>query len=301
MATCRDHGKVIDDAARVLEYPEELLLEFKREHEQRIQAQTSVTEEMRTHVLLFQAPIDGYLVQIDSAAVVQALLPRYPAEEQPLLIDLGDMSRLSDAKAFFSVSSGNLAKQMDSVLRRRPDGQAIVHLSVFALAPVPLLIQLGQLLGDIKEVDAFQRHRDTQDWRWKEDGAGAIYHAFEENASGSGEIGLVLSITQDVNLGSVRELLGDQSPLFVLRAHEPSLDFFNSRQHLQAFGYEIRKLLHKLKTVAGNTRKVNLFAAVPSPAAIDVGRNIRPYHPRFVLWEYEKGSDTYVPALELNE
>src|SRR5688572_9921496 len=33
--TCRKHGKLIDDHDKVAEYPEELLLEFKREHEAR--------------------------------------------------------------------------------------------------------------------------------------------------------------------------------------------------------------------------------------------------------------------------
>ncbi len=36
MLTCRDHGKIIDDKGREEEYPEELLLEFKREHERRV-------------------------------------------------------------------------------------------------------------------------------------------------------------------------------------------------------------------------------------------------------------------------
>src|SRR5947207_2633788 len=32
MLTCRDHGKIIDDKEREMEYPEQLLIEFKREH-----------------------------------------------------------------------------------------------------------------------------------------------------------------------------------------------------------------------------------------------------------------------------
>lgn len=52
MLTCRDHGKIIDDKERVPEYPEELLIEFKREHEQRIRMLTESKEDAQTHVLL---------------------------------------------------------------------------------------------------------------------------------------------------------------------------------------------------------------------------------------------------------
>jgi hypothetical protein len=45
MLTCRDHGKIIDDKTREDDYPEHLLLEFKREHEQRIRLLTESRED----------------------------------------------------------------------------------------------------------------------------------------------------------------------------------------------------------------------------------------------------------------
>ena len=41
----------------------------------------------------------------------------------------------------------------------------IEHLSVFALGPIPLLVELGSLLGDITPADVYQLHREPAGWR----------------------------------------------------------------------------------------------------------------------------------------
>ena len=40
---------------------------------------------------------------------------------------------------------------------------------MFALAPIPLLVHFGHLLGDIEHVDLYQRHRGEQGGTWKEE------------------------------------------------------------------------------------------------------------------------------------
>jgi hypothetical protein len=87
MLTCRNHSKIIDDKAREEEYPEELLREFKREHELRIRMLTEAKEDAQTHVLILQVPIDKRIIAIDQAAVFRAILPKYPVEETPTIIE----------------------------------------------------------------------------------------------------------------------------------------------------------------------------------------------------------------------
>ena len=101
MLTCRVHGKIIDDKAREDEYPELLLLEFKREHEQRIRLLTESREDAQTHVLLLQAPIDGQDVAINATDAFRAILPQYPAEEDAILIDLSGTVLRADTEGFF--------------------------------------------------------------------------------------------------------------------------------------------------------------------------------------------------------
>jgi len=48
------------------------------------------------------------------------------------------------------------------------EAETIKHLSVFGLGPIPLLIYLGTLLSNKIATDFFQRHRDAENWTWKD-------------------------------------------------------------------------------------------------------------------------------------
>src|SRR5215208_6425486 len=59
----------------------------------------------------------------------------------------------------------NLRRQFATHVRARIAAGEVHHLSVFALGPIPLLIELGRLLGDITPADVFQLHREPAGWR----------------------------------------------------------------------------------------------------------------------------------------
>ncbi|HEX2093385.1 MAG TPA: SAVED domain-containing protein [Longimicrobiaceae bacterium] len=302
MLTCRKHGKIIDDHDKVDEYPEELLLEFKREHEERIRMLTGIKEEAQTHVLLVQAPIDGCDFAIDETRAFQAILPKYPAEESAYLIDLCGIPVPATTEGFFPLMAQTLTEQVRALLRRRAGKPRIRTLSVFALAPVPLLVHLGREIGDIQQVDLYQKHRRGGGWTWKqEETAEEFYEATRpETLEGDGPIALVLGISDSVSRRQVEAALGEPPLWYGIRASEPGLDFLVSRKRLEVFGYELRKLLADLREAHGQDRPVHVFAAVPSPVAIELGRNIRDLDPEFVVHEYDKKHRRYLPALTVN-
>lgn len=301
--TCRDHGKIVDDKAREHEYPEELLLEFKQEHEQRVRLLTGITEDAQTHVLLLQACIDGRDFAIDGKAAFQAILPKYPAEEAALIISLTGVAVPTDAEGFFPVAARAIAEQTRDILRPRADDRRIKHLSVFALAPIPLLVHFGHLLGDINHVDLYQRHRGDQGWAWKdEEAAEEFYEVVEPTLAdeGANPIALLLSLSGPIDRDQVAAVLGPDALVHEIRATSPGLDCLPSRARLEVFGYEARKLLTHLREVYCQERIVHVFAAVPAPVAIEFGRSIRAYDPAFVIYEHRKGNRSYFPALDVN-
>jgi len=303
MLTCRDHGKIIDDSAREAEYPEELLLEFKREHEQRVRMLTEASEDAQTHVLLLQASIDARDLEIDPRAAFRAILPKYPAEEAPLIIDLSGVAIAADSEGFFSTMAESITKQTRALLSRRPGGRTIRRLSVFALAPIPLLVHFGHILGDILQVDLYQRHRDSQDWTWRgEDEAEDFYDFLKPEAvdDPGREIALLLSVSELVRREEVEATLKSQPLLYEIRARDPGLDFLSSRKRLEMFGREARKALTHLRGLYNQERTVHLFAAVPVPVAIEFGRHIKAHNSAFALYEYRKRDRTYVRALVVN-
>lgn len=302
MLTCRNHGKLIDDEEREDEYPEELLLAFKHEHEDRVRQATQSTEDAQTHVLILQVPIDGQDVYIHPTVAHRAILPRYPAAEHPLVIDLSGIKLRAEGEAFFTLMSQSIAEQIQAILTRRASKERIHHLSVFALAPIPLLMYTGHCLGDIACVDLYQRHRDQQDWAWKQDEeADAFYEAIiPEHTDVEHPIALVFSISGWMSRDRVVQALGDEALIYEIRAREPSRDFLRSRKRLELFGYEVRKMLVALRDAHTHHTPIHVFAALPAPMAIEFGRTIKPFDTPFVIYEYQNSQRTFVPALTIN-
>jgi hypothetical protein len=255
-------------------------------------------------VLLLQAPIDGQGVAINATDAFRAILPQYPAEEDARLIDLSGTALRADTEGFFPLMAQAITAQVSQLLRRHAGQPRMKSLSIFALAPIPLLVHFGFLLGDMHRVDLYQRHRDRQDWTWgAEEEAGTFYEVFtpERYANNGQEVALVLSISEPVVHARVHAALGSAPLLYEIRAREPSRDFLKSRKRLEMFGYEVRKLLYEFRTWHEHHRAVHLFAAVPAPVAIEFGRSIKEFDPPFVVYEYQKGTRTLVPALVVND
>lgn len=278
MLTCRDHAKVIDDKKLVDRYPEELLQEFKRDHEERIRRVTDLQADMATHMLLFQAPIGGRRTTIDSSSAYQAIRPRYPAEEQPLLIDLNGGHPPEDTEGFWKFMARSLKHEMQVALRPRLQTPSLRHASVFALAPIPLLAYFGFLLGDTLTAALYQRHRRTEAWEWMEveEQAEPFYevHAPECEDDNAKPVALLLSVSGRVDRSKVSAALGGEPVCYEIKARDPGLDFLRSQKRLEVFGYEFRKLMSRMRGKHGHDQLVHVFPAVPAPVAVECGRRL---------------------------
>jgi hypothetical protein len=299
MLTCRVHAKIIDDKDKVSDYPVEFLLEFKREHEERIRMLTEAKDAAQTHVLLFQAAIDGHSVAIDQTAAFRAILPKYPADEEAWKIDLGDLVVSLDQEGAFELLAQAVTTQVGKLLGPRQ----VTNLSVFALGPVPLLVHLGQQLGDLQHVDLYQRHRDKQDWAWKSDEeADSFYEVVKPDITEgtNPRIALVLAISANITREQVEETLGTGALIYEIRAITPERDFLRSRKRLEVFGWEVRKLLDLLHDRHHHDETVHVLQALPAPMAVDFGRYVKKLHQPMLVYEYQKATRRFTPALTIN-
>lgn len=306
MLTCKKHGKLMDDKSLEIVYPESLLIEFKTEHEQRIRVLTQVTEEAQTQVLLVNASIDERNFKIHEDAAFRAILPKYSATEHAASISFSDLVLPVTADGVFKVLSQGLKERIRTYLGAFPHGRPDRSLSIFALAPVPLLIQLGRDLGDLQEVHLYQRHRNKQSWEWgadleSDESAAQLYSAKECLQDDEDvPIAVVVSVSASVTPIPITRVLGDKVTWYEIVASDPGVDFLRSRRQLEVFGYEFRKMLERIRQHSGRSHPVHLFVAAPSPIAIEIGRCIRRYHPAFRVYEYQKENEAYVQALDLN-
>lgn len=293
MLTCREHGKLIDDKQREAEYPEDLLQEFKNEHEERIQRLTGITADAQTRIVIVQSPVNGRQVTIRESDVVEAILPRYPADEHAHVWSLNDFGATICSPRVIGIAGSQLETKVEELQRiQQRDSK---HLSLFALAPIPLLVLLGRRLGDLCELDAYQRHRTTHSWAWPvEEKPGNFYEVVLGEGAGS-EAAVMISISGEVDASLVATHGPFPGGVFEIRAKRRGVDFLKSRARLDAFALASRDLMRGLHE--RRISRVSVFAAVPSPAAIEFGRAARLMNGELVVYEYDEGARSYGSSL----
>ncbi len=80
MLICREHHKLIDDYPN--DYPEEILLAMKREHEDRIKPAGSMSHDMRTQIVLYAANIGKQNAPVAYQDAIDAIQGQFIQQNQ---------------------------------------------------------------------------------------------------------------------------------------------------------------------------------------------------------------------------
>ena len=169
MLLCHECHRKIDSDPDGGRYSAELLQKMKARHERRIEIAAGVHEDRRSHILLYGANIGAHNSPLSFASTAPALFPqRYPADEKALRLGMVNSSLNERDRHFWVAEQDHLIRMFSQEVRARLRDGTIEHLSVFALAPQPLLVLFGSLLTDIPRVDLYQRRREPQGWDWLE-------------------------------------------------------------------------------------------------------------------------------------
>jgi hypothetical protein len=220
MLLCDEHHRMID-REKEAEYTVKILQAIKAEHEERIELLTSIIKERKTHLLLYGARIGEHDAPLSYEIVVPAVVPnRYPSEPRAIEITLQGSPYNDDNKSYWDLERTSLRKAFAAHVKPRIEKSDIRHLSVFALAPQPLLIELGHLLSDIPDTDVFQLHREPKTWEW-------IYGkelSFEitEPETNSNTIALNLSLSGTISEDRITSVLGPDVSIWTMTIPTPN-------------------------------------------------------------------------------
>lgn len=172
MLLCDGCHREIDGPDTRHKYPAARLYEMKREHEEWIEAVLSAGRDSRSHIVQFSAPIGDNETAVPFDDCMDAMVPRRtPASARPIEIKIKGMRYKDSDSLYWETELRRLRQGFQNDIYGRFEAGDVRHLSVFGLAPIPLLMELGRLLSDISDVDVYERHRfPEQQWRWPEDG-----------------------------------------------------------------------------------------------------------------------------------
>lgn len=201
---------------------------------------------------------------------------RHPAEGRTIDIELVGCDYADHEAGYWTVQQDNLRRVFARKVKERIEQKEIRQLSVFALAPQPLLIELGHLLGDIVPVTVHQRYREPATWRWQAEQPAITFQVGEYSGPPEAAVALKLALSATVTDERIRAVLGDDTAIWSLTAENPHNDIMRRPEDLVEFKRHLRRLLDRIKAVHGENATINVFPAVPNSAAVEVGRVLMP-------------------------
>ena len=154
-------------------------------------------------------------------------------------------------------------------------------------------------------VDVFQRHRDTEDWVWKDSGIPAEYR-FDKirEGRGHGRVALILSLSGKIKPEALPSGIDEQFTIYelTLANMEPNPTYLRQRDDLTRFKDAYQAALRTIVRECGQCDAIHLFPGVPAPVAVFCGREILPkVDPKLVVYDYDKRQGGSTPIIEVNQ
>ncbi len=305
MLLCTEHHTNIDKKENVDKYPASLLLQWKKEHEDRVRMVTSIDSNRMSHVVTYQANINGSYPPIAIADAQACLFAegRYPCD--PLMPkDLSMKWESSENQAhFWTIAQNELQASFAQRIKPSIRDDKNPHFSIFALAPMPLLIELGVLLSDRADVDIYQPIKEPKGWQWPNDKERFEY-VIEQPEQSSGIPVLVLALSDEIHQDRITRVLGDSVSIWKLtlpKVHRHN-DHLRSKAQLSVFRSTMRQVLAEIRQFHPHSKALHIFPAAPVSYCIELGRvRTQKVDHTWVIYDHVKPQEAFIETITIGD
>ncbi|WP_326950964.1 SAVED domain-containing protein [Amycolatopsis sp. NBC_01307] len=305
---CHDCHKIIDHPEHIGFFPPEKLREIKETFERRIEMVTEHGGLTRTAALRVGCQIHGSLALASQREVAETLLAGN-------YLGLVETQRSGDftcrihgsvgGRGFWDAAQQSIADSL-ALVHQAIDSRDVEHMSVFAIAPIPLLVYLGWLLDDKTPTRLFQKHRDQfVGWSWATQDEPVnfevVVEKYDSSTCDSEDVVFVCAITSEVNTNLLPGEIAEAPRIDVRPMNaSPSPILISNEQSLVNFAAQWRGAIATAEAQYPDAKRWHLVASVPVTVAIESGRALmRGAQPPVTV--YERGSQSYEAALIVNE
>lgn len=302
MLMCDKHHRIID-VGDIVGHDESLLIDMKLSHEKRIAGLTVIKEERAAHVLCYGSQIGTHEAQVQYERIRQDMVPeRYPADGRAIRIEVLGAPTIQDrSPEYWSLQVNNLRSQFSILVQQRIELREVTRLSVFPLAPQPLLIELGRLLCDIGDAEVRQLRREPKSWRWSKDIEDRIAFRTRRPTEATGAPALILALSANVTDERIHSVLGADASVWAIEAENPNNDIMRRAEDLSEFRRLVRQMLNDIKAAHGESSVISVFPALPVSAAVEVGRVWMPKADLpMLVFDQQPEPRGFVPALAID-
>lgn len=300
MLMCHACHKQIDDFPE--EFSRETLEGFKRAHEDRIALLTATAPDRQTTAVILKSKIGGKMVKISPAEINEAVSPRYSATRNGNEIDLTSIP--DEGSEFYAVAAKKVKRDLERIMESVMSDEKTDHVSLFALAPMPVLVYAGNLISNKVPCDVYQKHRDTQNWKWKTDSEAEQYkfHRLKDGTDIK-KVALVLSLSGKIHPDDLPKGIVEDSFVYeiTLDGKTPHPGFLRQEQDLINFAVIYQRGLREISMIHGKLDELHLFPAMPAPVAVVCGKELMPkIDPILVIYDDDKRLGGYQKIMEVN-
>lgn len=306
---CQKHHTMIDTEEFIKEYPPMRLREIKALHEKRIHYLTGLANDRKSVVLRMTNRIKEHSIVISDEQVRQALercekrFPEYllSTDDNVEINLIGLPEKVCDA--YWKIGKQIIDNKISRQIKPKVDEKIIRHISVFALARIPLLIYLGFRLGDKIPIDTYQKQRNAnEDWIWCR-GKKSVTFSYTSIQKGTdpSKIVLLTSISGKIHISSLPKFLTAEYSIYELTPNEeaPHRDIINSKKTLTNFKKSYQLIMRLIEQEHPQSSELLFFPALPLSAAVYVGRELL-LDTSPALTIFDKEGDKYIKTFSIN-
>ncbi len=302
MLLCPPCHHLID--RRPKEFPRETLEKYKKNHEERILRLTAIEPDSKTTVVQLLSRIREKTVAIPPAEIYKAISPRYAHDPQGVVIDLTHLD--GQDENFYAVATRTIEKRMERLYEPGMEADQTRHISLFAMAPMPLLVFLGSQLSSRVAVELYQRHRvPSESWEWQTSDEPVEYkfHRRQEGTDAA-SVALLLSLSGTTHLSDLPAEFDDRFSIYeiTLAKGTPRPSFLRTREDLIGFKDVYEEAGSSIRRDHAGLAALHLFPAVPAPIAVLCGRELLPkVDPVLIVYDRDKNEGGFQQILKVNE
>jgi hypothetical protein len=306
MLVCHEHHVLID--RHPAEYPEDRLLAMKREHEDRVRRATDFTVRSPSHVLVVRGRIGGDRAPTLSREDIWQVLDAdryYSATDSPIEVDVSDLGYTDADEDFWAACETTLRRKLESAFEPYGSLHRAEHISVFALAPIPVLMILGKILGDVRPASVHQLDRYAGSWGWPiDESAGNTEFSFAWRSNceeGISRVALTISLSAAIDRSLVVRAMGNSAFAEVsFTTPRPGFSTIRHPADLKAFRKAMHDCLGEIETRFGSACEIHVFPAIPASTAVEFGRLLLPKaYPGILIYDHHRDRDGFHQTLWL--
>lgn len=306
---CPKHHKMIDAKKFTEEFRPEKLRVLKDNHERRIVNATRLGNNDVSVVLRMTNRIKKHSIAISDEEVRQALdqcenkFPQFLlTTDNNVEVNLAALAEPIN-RAYWKAGCQIIDEKISKQLEPKADEKDIKHISIFALARIPLLIYLGYRLGDKIPISVYQKQRnDKEDWIWCQDKKSVTFtNTCLQKGSNRLKVVVLASISGKIHSSHLPKSITSVQSIYEIAPsnEEPNRDIINSKETLNNFKNSYQRLLRLIEKENPNAKEILLFPALPVSAAVYVGRELLiDTSPNLTI--YDRDGNNYIKTFSIN-